>query len=191
MKKIISIIFVTLFIVSCGTSTESTKEINLTKEYIETQYIENDRSINLSNTQLKWFINLNKFKTEKEVNNIYISDNNIEVLYISTFDKLWKLDINNNPIRFINDLKLPISIRHLDISNTKIDNLSWLEKYTALKTLNISNLNLDDKDIKILWNFKKLIFIKIDWLVLSDESLNIINWINHRFLLKNSDPFIK
>lgn len=183
MKKIIAVISVTFLLISCWNTFE------LTQEYIEKQYNESDRSINLENTELTGFISLNEYKTEKEINNIYLSNNNIDVIYISSYDKLWKLDISNNSIRFIWDLNLPEKIRHIDLSYNDLDNIDWLEKYTQIKTLNLSHNNLDDDDLKNISEFEKLIFIKVEWNDFSPETLHEINTINARFLAVNQDPF--
>lgn len=185
MKKLITLFLLTFILISCGSA------IELTQEYIDNQYNVEDRSISLENNQLSGFINLNEFKNDIEVNNIYLSNNKIEVLNISDFNKLWKLDISNNNIRFISDLNLPLNTRHLNISNNNLDSLSWLDKYENIKTLNISNNNLDDNDLKDIVKLKKLIFIKAEWNNFTAEMLQSINSINHRFLLKNNDPFVK
>jgi internalin A len=126
--------------------------------------------------------------TETEVNNIYLNNNKIQLLDISWFDKLGKLDISNNDIRFISDLKLPLTIRHLNLSNNKITNLNGLEKYTKLKTLDISFNNIEESAIVVKW-LNNLKYINIEWNKVSTWTLSKLNEFNSVYLSNNKKPF--
>ena len=180
MKK--TIILLLIFILSSCSSYE------LNKENIEKTYIIENRSLNLQNKNIKWFVNLNIFMSETEVNNIFIQNNNIDTINISDFKDLWTLDVSNNNIRFISDLKLPFKIRSLNLSWNKLTSLKWLEKYKFLKKIDISNNNLKEKDI-IFKSFKYLKYINVIWNDISKEFTQKIDRFNSLFLSNNLVPF--
>ena len=127
--------------------------------------------------------------TWSEVNNIFIWNNKIQLIDVSWFDKLWKLEINNNEIRFISDLKLPITIRHLNISNNNLTSLKLIEKYSKLKTIDISNNKLTDKDFEYFKWMKNFKYINMEWNEVSEELLLKINKFNSMYLRNNEEPF--
>ena len=128
MKKILPLILFCILMVSCG-------KIEITPELLEHSYNITDRSLQLSNIGVWGFINLNGLMNDTEVNNIYLEDNNIEMLNISEFDDVLRLDISNNKIRFLSDIKLPSDIGYLDISWNTLSNISDIIWYKKLKYL--------------------------------------------------------
>lgn len=165
-----------------------TEPVNLTQEEVNVSYKQEDRSLNLNNKNLSGFVNFNKYLDDKEINNIYLADNNIEILDISNFDKLGRLDISNNVIRFGSDLRLPIGIRHINIANNNLDSLDgiiWLKK---IKTLNLDGNNLDDDDI-VLSDFPNLKYISAKNNNLSPDVLEAIDIFNNKYLINNPSPF--
>lgn len=181
MKKLV-VVFLAVFLFSCS------NEFKLTKENVESTYLEENRSLNLEGKSLPQFLNLNKFMKDTEVNNIFVWNNKIQVIDISSFEKLWKLEIDNNDIRFIWDLKLPENIRHLNLSHNNLDSLKWIKKYKNLKTLDISYNNLDDEDIDIVW-LERLKYINIEWNNVSEEMLEKAANFNTRYLINNEVPY--
>lgn len=184
MKKMIFIIVLILLLNSCSS------EYEINTDNIEGTYRIDDRSLNLDNKNITVFLNLNKYMSWTEVNNIYLQNNKIQRLDISEFSKLWRLDISNNDIRFINDLKLPKKIRHLNVSGNSLDDIDWLDNYLEMKTLDLSNNNLDDNDINFS-KFKKLRYINIEWNKVSTGVINKINDFNSVYLSQNKKPFSK
>jgi hypothetical protein len=184
MKKISIFLFLLLLLTSCW------KSFELNQKNIDDTYKTPDRSINLSNKWIKSFVDLNTYISEKEVNNIYLNDNNIQTINVSWYNKLWRLDISNNDIRFISDLKLPITIRHLNLSHNNLTNLKWLEKYTKLKTLDISYNNLEESGIVVKW-LKNLKYINVEWNKVNDELISKLNQFNSVYLSNNKKPFSK
>lgn len=182
MKKILLILVSISLLISC------TKEFEINKQNVESTYKIEDRSLNLANNEIKYFVNLNKYMTGTEVNNIYLQNNQIQKLNISDFDKLGRLDISNNEVRFINDLSLPKNIRHLSVAWNSLDNLNGLEQYINLKTLDLSHNNLEDEDID-LWMFERLKFVNIDGNNVSIELINKVNEFNALYLSQNKKPF--
>lgn len=183
MKKLLLIALSFLLLTSCGK-----EAFQLSNEKVENSYKTPDRSINLSNKWMENSVDLTEYMTGTEVNNIYLNDNKIQLVDVSKFDKLWKLDISNNDIRFISDLKLPLTIRHLNLSNNKLTNLKGLEKYTKLKTLDISFNNLEESAIIIKW-LKNLKYINVEWNTVSDELISKLNQFNATYLSNNKKPF--
>jgi len=182
MKKVLLLVSLVLFISSCS------NEFEFTKENVESTYKVENRSLNLEGKNIKNFVNLNSYMSGTEVNNIFVWNNEIQLIDVSWFEKLWKLDINNNDIRFIWDLKLPEKVRHLNLSNNNLDSLKWLEKYTNLKTIDLSYNNLEDEDL-IFDSYPRLKFINIEWNNVSEEMLETIDSFNARYLLNNEDPY--
>jgi hypothetical protein len=84
MKKIFITACISLLLVSCTPP----KTIEITQEYFDAQYTQEDRSINLEDKNIKGFISLNEFKSDIEINNIYLSNNKIDIINVSDFDKL-------------------------------------------------------------------------------------------------------
>ena len=183
MKKIILTGISLFFLVSCWTA-----KIELTNDTVNDSYKISDRSINLSNKNLDYYVNLNNYMTGTEVNNIYLNNNNIEIININKYDKLWTLDISNNNIRFISDLNLPLTIRHLNLSNNNLTNLQGLDKYTKLKTLDLSYNNLEESDI-VIKGLDDLKYINIEWNNISTVWLDKINDFNRVYLSNNKIPF--
>ena len=182
MKKLLLIPILFLF-VSCG----SNFEVN--QENVANTYKGEDRSLNLTDENINGFVNLNGYMSGTEVNNIYVQDNNIEWLDISDYEDLWTLDISNNNIRFIWDLKLPLTIRHLNLSWNILTSLKWIEKYTKLKTLDISNNNITDDEIDIS-PLENLLYINMDNNPdMSDEKINATKEFNSIYLSTNPKPF--
>jgi len=182
MKKILLIITSIVLLLSC------TIWFELTNVSVKESYKISDRSINLSNNKITGFVNMNTYMSGIEVNNIYLSNNQIQLIDVSWFEKLWKLEINNNKIRFLSDLKLPIKIRHLNISWNQIDSIIWIEKYKKLKTLDISFNNLDIKDLDLTL-FKNLQYINIEWNSFDLDFINKVNDFNALYLSKNKKPY--
>lgn len=184
VKKII--MWITLvFLVSCWAKFE------INSESLSDSYKDNNRSVNLNDKNITWFVNLNEYMTDKEVNNIFVQNNSIEWIDISDYNDLWTLDISNNNIRFIWDLHLPVNIRHLNLSWNNIESLEWIEKFKKLKTLDVSNNNLsDDKlDVSALEN---LLYINLKWNTnISEEKLNAAAEFNALYLTNNPVPFSK
>lgn len=181
MKKILALIVISLTLVSCW-------KYDINKENIETTYKVENRSLNLDNKWIENFVNLNEFMIWTEVNNIYLQNNKIQKLNISDFKELWRLDISNNEIRFINDLTLPENIRHLNISNNNLSDIKWLDKYNNIKTLDISNNNIKGTDLN-LEIFPKLKYINITWNNMNDDILKKVDTFNSIYLSNNPIPF--
>lgn len=177
---LLSIIFI-LF--SCSNNFE------MTKENVENTYKLENRSLNLVNKDIANFVNLNKYMSWTEVNNIFLWNNRIQLIDVSGFNKLWTLEINNNNIRFISDLRLPLTIRNLNISNNNLTNLKWIEKYLKLKIIDISNNKLDDKSLILLKSLKNLKYINIEWNDISEKILEEIKAFNSTYLSNNKKPF--
>lgn len=175
---------VPFMLIACG----ETKPTSLTQEEVNVTYIQDNRSLNLDNKHLSGFVNLNEYIGDKEINNIYLADNAIELLDISSFKDLGGLDLSQNQIRFWSDLKLPEWIRSINLANNKLDSLNgiiWLKK---IKKLNLDGNNLDDDDI-VLADFPNLKYISAKNNNLSPEVLEAIDIFNSKYLINNPSPF--
>lgn len=184
MKKTFILLFLILSFLSCSSSFE------LSNDIVKQSYLIPDRSINLSDKKITWFVDLNSYMTWTEVNNIYLNNNNIELVDVWEFEMLWKLDISNNNIRFISDLQLPLTIRHLNLSHNNLTNLKGIEKFTKLKTLDISFNNLQESDIKLSW-LDNLKYVNIEWNEIWLDMLTKFSQFNSTYLSNNKKPFSK
>ena len=164
------------------------KDFVISENNISLSYKTEDRSINLWWKNIKGFVNLNWYLDWTEVNNIYVNDNYIEIIDVSKFKKLWRLDVSNNNIRFPSDIKLPSQIRHLDLSNNKLSNLWYILDLKKLKTLNVSNNNLEDNDFDFK-NLDNIKYINAEWNNLSKDMFYKIDEINSFYLKYNEKPF--
>ena len=183
MKKVLLLIVSVFLISSCS------NEFDGTKENIEATYKIENRSLNLENKNINFSLRLNHTMSGTEVNNIFLWQNKIQLIDVSWFEKLWTLEIDNNDIRFIWDLKLPLTIRHLNLSHNNLTSLKWIEKYTKLKTIDVSYNKLDSDSLKSLEWMKNLKYINVEWNSLSEKVLNKVNSFNSRYLLNNEIPF--
>lgn len=185
MRNILIFISLVLFLVSCGYD----DSYKLNEENVEKTYKRVDRSLNLEDKKIKWYISLNKYMSWTEISNIFIWNNEIELINVSWFEKLWTLDIKNNNISFIWDLKLPINITSLNLSWNDLSDIKWIEKYTKLKKIDLSYNKLTDEDFESLKALKNLIYINVKWNDVSEELLNQISNFNATFLYNNDAPF--
>lgn len=185
MRNILIFISLVLFLVSCGYD----DSYKLNKENVEKTYKRVDRSLNLEDKKIKWYISLNKYMSWTEISNIFIWNNEIELINVSWFEKLWTLDIKNNNISFIWDLKLPNNITSLNLSWNDLSDIKWIEKYTKLKKIDLSYNKLTDEDFESLKALKNLIYINVKWNDVSEELLNQISNFNATFLYNNDAPF--
>lgn len=185
MRNILIFISLVLFLVSCGYD----DSYKLNKENVEKTYKREDRSLNLEDKKIKWYISLNKYMSWTEISNIFIWNNEIELINVSWFEKLWTLDIKNNNISFIWDLKLPNNITSLNLSWNDLSDIKWIEKYTKLKKIDLSYNKLTDEDFESLKALKNLIYINVKWNDVSEELLNQISNFNATFLYNNDAPF--
>lgn len=185
MRNILIFISLVLFLVSCGYD----DSYKLNEENVEKTYKMEDRSLNLEDKKIKWYISLNKYMSWTEISNIFIWNNEIELINVSWFEKLWTLDIKNNNISFIWDLKLPINITSLNLSWNDLSDIKWIEKYTKLKKIDLSYNKLTDEDFESLKALKNLIYINVKWNDVSEELLNQISNFNATFLYNNDAPF--
>lgn len=190
MKKLLIILFSILVLASCIHEKEEAS-YTLTDENLLQDYRVTDRSLQLSDKGFMWFLNLWTYLKDTEVNEVYLSNNKIETLDVSWFTKLLRLDINNNNIRFMWDLKLPENIRSINLSGNKLDTLAWIEKYKNIKILDVSNNQLQDDDIDILEELPELMYLNIEWNQMSEETINRINEFNSIYLRNNEVPFTK
>jgi len=186
MKKISILILSVFILISCWKTA-----FKLSNESILANYETPDRSINLVEKEIKGFINLNLYLTGTEVNNIYLWKNEVEILDISEYNKLWRIDLNNNKLRFGSDLKLPANIRHINVSNNKLTNLEWFSGLAKLKTLDVSYNNLDESDIKWLTKLNKLQYLNIEWNEVSQELLDKMTEFNAAYLSTHTMPYVK
>lgn len=193
MKKILIFILPLILLFSCSEEKEEIKEVwyTLSNQNLMQEYEVPDRSLNLSNKNIKWFVSFSQYLTWTEVNNIYLQNNSIELLDVSKYSKLWRLDLSNNLIRFWTDVKLPSGIRHLNLSNNSLSSIKWLSNLKKLKTVDISNNDLDDNDIKSLIWLDNLQYINIEWNKVSDN-LRVEFWkFNARYLSTHKMPYVK
>ena len=175
-----------LILASCGKTA-----FELSNESLLQSYEVPDRSLNLVEKDIKGFINLNLYLTGTEVNNIYLWGNEIEFLDISGYNKLGRIDLVNNNLRFVSDLKLPANIRHINISHNKLTDLNWLSGLEKLKTLDVSYNNLDEVDIKWLTNLKNLQYLNVEWNEVSQELLDKMTEFNAAYLSTHTIPYVK
>jgi len=145
-------------------------------------YTRDNRGVDLSNMWLSWFVSLNGLNGEEEIANIYISNNEIEVLNISEFSDLLRIVADNNDIRYVGDIKYPVGVKHIDLSYNDLDSLEGIEALTELKTLNVAYNNLDEEDFKILGELQNLVFIGVEGNNISEEFLSNMNSFNAKYL---------
>jgi len=127
-------------------------------------------------------VNLNDIKPDVEVGNLYLSENSIEVLNISEYENLGKLELQNNNITFFGDVKYPKKLRQLDLSFNNLQNLDGIEELTELQTLNLSFNKLDEDDFKALAGLDKLRLVYVDGNDVSLEFIEKITNFNFQYL---------
>ncbi|QFR39745.1 leucine-rich repeat domain-containing protein [Candidatus Gracilibacteria bacterium 28_42_T64] len=186
MKKVLIAIVSILLLASCGKTA-----FELSNKSLLASYETPDRSINLVGKEIKGFINLNLYLTGTEVNNIYLGNNEIELLDISGYNKLGRIDLGNNNLRFGSDLKLPANIRHINVSNNKLTNLEGFSGLEKLKTLDVSYNNLDEEDIKGLTKLNKLQYLNVEGNDVSQELLDKMTEFNKVYLSTHAMPYVK
>lgn len=179
MKKF-CVLFVSVFLVSCGWVQDSDGDI--TAESVMSTYKKQDRSLNMADADISGFVSLNGLNGDTEIVNIYLQNNSIEVLNISEYEDLGRLNISNNGINFFGDIKYPSSIRHLDLSYNNLESLEGIQALTELKTLNVAHNKLTEEDFKVLWGLKKLQFIWVAGNDISPEFENNMNTFNAAYL---------
>jgi len=176
MKTLVSLILITFTLISCWESDSLSKKV-LTKAYDA-----KSRSIDLSDSWIRGFVNLNDIKPDTEVGNLYLWENSIEVLNISEYKDLWKVELQNNDISFFSDVKYPEKVRQLDLSFNQLQNLDGIEKLTELQTLNLSYNQLDEEEFQKIADLTKLRLIYVDGNDVSDEFLIKIANFNFKYL---------
>lgn len=146
-------------------------------------YQQENRSLNLNEKSITGFVSLNGLNGDTEIVNIYIANNDIDIINVSEYPDLGRLDISGNNITFFADLKLPNQIRHLVLADNNLQNLDGIELLTELKTLDISGNRLDEADLKQLANLPKLQFIKVEGNEdISPEMTQQLNEFNIKYL---------
>jgi len=115
-----------IFMVSCDRNVED-ESWELTGEIFMSAYTEEKRAVDLSDTGLKWFVSLNSLNGDMEIVNIYVSNNDIEVLNITDYPDLLRIVADNNNFNYFWDLKLPSTIKHIDLSYNHLKSLEGVE----------------------------------------------------------------
>ena len=189
LKAIITSIFIILLLTSCWKAELVSYDFN--DQNLMRSYEAPDRSLNLWSKHIRGFVNMNLYLTWTEVNNIYMQNNYIEIIDISWYKKLWRIDLSNNLLYFWWDIKLPSDIRHINLSNNKLTSLDWLSGLKKLKTLDLSNNALDDDDIKWLKWLNKLEYINVKWNNVSQKILDKFDKFNEKYLSTHEMPYVK
>ncbi len=145
-------------------------------------YTSENRGVNLSDMELTWFVSLNGLNNNEEIVNIYISNNEIEVLNISEYPDLGRIVADNNLIKYFGDIKYPNDIRHISLANNRLETLDWVENLTELKTLDVSNNMLDEEDFKKLASLEKLQLIYAQGNDVSQDFLERLDEFNTAYL---------
>lgn len=99
---------------------------------------------------------MNGLNGDTEIVNLYLQNNDIERLDVSDYSDLGRLDISNNDINYLANIKFPQQIRHIIITDSNLSTLDGIESLSELKTLDIRNNILDEDDLKKLANLPKL-----------------------------------
>lgn len=181
MKKTLMLALTLLILASCSNDLKDEND-NLTAKGFMSTYSKDNRGVDHSDSGLKGFVSLNGLNGDEEIANIYVSNNEIEVLNISEFSDLLRIVADNNNIRYFWDVKYPTDIKHIDLSHNELESLDGVELLTELKTLNVAHNKLDEEDFKILWDLKNLQFIGVEGNDVSDDFLNNMNGFNAKYL---------
>ena len=99
---------------------------------------------------------MNGLNGDTEIVNLYLQNNAIETLDVSDYSDLGRLDISNNDINYLANIKFPQQIRHIIITDSNLSTLDGIESLSELKTLDIRNNILDEDDLKKLADLPKL-----------------------------------
>lgn len=150
MKHIALLLLTLTWLSACTPSFE------LTPESIMSTYQAPDRSLNLWDKGIAGFVNMNGLNGDTEIVNLYLQNNDIERLDVSDYSDLGRLDISNNDINYLANIKFPQQIRHIIITDSNLSTLDGIESLSELKTLDIRNNILDEDDLKKLANLPKL-----------------------------------
>ena len=181
MKKILFLSISLLVLSACLWSQKSYSDV-LTTESFMSSYTSENRGVNLSDMDLSWFVSLNGLNNDEEIVNIYISNNEIEVLNISEYPDLGRIVADNNLIKYFGDIKYPNDIRHISLANNRLETLDWVENLTELKTLDVSNNMLEEEDFTKLASLKNLKLIYAQGNNVSDEFLERLDQYNAPYL---------